>query len=123
MAATASSAVVTGTAAAAAESRSDDQPLRELSSANGNVEEVEEQVVPKANAAGPQVDEAAGTSQSSMKAQRNADKPVALFAKTGHEVTSVVASGQSDDEEDNAVRTSSTTGSHMMSSTPYEELD
>lgn len=107
--------VLTGSTAAA-ESQRADQPLQELSTANGNIEEVEEQAVQKAGSDGPQSQGAANSTQSVD------DKPAALFAKAGHEVISVIASGHSDNEDDGA-DLSNKTHSYTITSTPYEELD
>ena len=102
--------MLTGSSAAAENQRAD-QPLQELSTVHGNIEEV----VQKAACVGHQSEKAADATQSFD------EKPAALFAKAGHEITSVVASGQSDSEDDEA--DPKQTESHVITSTPYEELD
>lgn len=106
-------------ATATAESPTAAQPLQELSVTSGNVEKVERQSEPQPKGAHQESQETASASQPAMQAQPDTDGPAALFAKAGHEVTSVVASGLSDDESDAA----SEQGSLMTTSTPYEELD
>lgn len=113
-----SSCAVSAGSATSAQTPTMDQPLQELSIANGNIGEPERQSEVKAEAAVLEVQESAGDPQADTQVHPEADAPTALFARAGHEVTSVV-NGLSDDEDD----VKREFKSHIHTSTPYGELD